>query len=182
MMKLSVLFLGMLRLSCGFMIEVCPPRSKVIDYPRSYAIDVGCGEGASTRMLQRKFPDSVAVGIDINRKIIEKAVQGTGFFVHGDAGKENFPNDFFDVAQIKYSMLDIVNKVEVVDQLYRVMKKDSILFLADYDEDHPILDAHPLRRFYDPYENLKLMNYYFTQQGIIYKNQMIYSVFYKPPE
>lgn len=174
MNSLFLLLVAILQCVFGYVIDV----HKI---PRHYALDVGCGDGASSRMLQTKLQDSVVIGIDKNKKRITQAIQkcGGGLFLHGDAGKENFPHEFFKYAQIKYSMIDILNKEEVIQELYLTMQKDSMLFLADYDVDHPILEHHPLSKFHDPFINLKLINFYFNQESIIYKNNIIYSIFYK---
>ena len=129
--------------------------------------------------IQKNLPDTVVIGIDNDKTLIREASLSYGLYVHGDAGKDNFPPDFFDNVQIKYSMLDIINKIEVIDQLYSVMKKNSMLFVADYNIDHPVLLHHPMARFHDPMENLEKMRYYFQEHGIIYKDDIIYSVFEK---
>jgi len=167
-----IIILAILMTAEGFILQMPRPD-------RPFALDVGCGNGASTRAFQKKMPETIVIGMDIDMRCIQEAVRQDGFFLHGDAGDELFPADFFSFVQIRYSMLDIVNKMDVIEQLHRVMKHDGVIFLADYSNQHPILTNHPLSSFHDPIENISMFGYYFHHECVVKKHDVLYSAFRK---
>ncbi len=126
---------------------VLPPneiwlRQKLIEEIKgkpSYILDLGCGTGSTTLMLQEKFPTAQVIGLDLSPYMLMVAdykAQQKGLktqWVHGDARKTNFQNNSFDLITI--SLLFHETPVEVcrliLEECFRLLKPGGEIIILD---------------------------------------------------
>jgi ubiquinone/menaquinone biosynthesis C-methylase UbiE len=103
------------------------------------ALDICCGTGDQAFYYRKK--GIVAVGIDLNPKMIETAEKRKGkekakdvFFLSANAANLPFEDDFFDFASISLALHEITRKMrdEIVSEMRRVVKKDGYLVFIDF--------------------------------------------------
>lgn len=103
-------------------------------------LDLGCGAGVSSFAIAGKIADSQVVGVDIASKMIERAVwyHQRRFahlhnieFLEADASHLPFETHSFDIA-VGHSFLYLVpEKLAVLREVKRVLKKDGQLILME---------------------------------------------------
>lgn len=126
---------------------VLPPnetwvRQALIDQIRvkpQYILDLGCGTGSTTLMLQEKFPDAQVIGLDLSPYMLMVAdykakEKGLSIkWVHGDAKKTNFKHNSFDL--ITVSLLFHETPVEIsqviLQECFRILKPGGELIILD---------------------------------------------------
>jgi len=105
-------------------------------------LEIGCAEGAHTRLISNFFPHAKIIGIDISEKAISRAnelVSENISFIHNDIldGINNFEDRFFDVIIWSESIYYIGDRVsafrlfEFVKTLSQKMSDTGIICLAN---------------------------------------------------
>jgi ubiquinone/menaquinone biosynthesis C-methylase UbiE len=107
-------------------------------------LDVCCGTGEQVFSYGKK--ETIAVGIDIRKEIIEvakaqkekKGLKNVSFVV-GDAQKLPFENDSFDFASICLGLHEMgqESRDNVISEMKRVVKKSGYLILVDFKSPLP---------------------------------------------
>lgn len=103
-------------------------------------IDVGCGTGTLAILAKQKYPNSTVVGVDPDAKILEIAKQKAKkadvkvYFVR--AGADSLPIDSRSidivVSSLVFHHMPTEIKQKAIKEIYRVLKKDGKLLLADF--------------------------------------------------
>jgi len=102
-------------------------------------LDICCGTGDQVFYYKKK--DIVAVGIDLNPKMVETAEKRKEkekakdvFFLPANAAYLPFEDDFFDFASISLALHEITRNMrnEIVSEMKRVVKKDGHLVFIDF--------------------------------------------------
>jgi len=102
-------------------------------------LDICCGTGDQAFYYKKK--GIVAVGIDLNPKMIETAEKRKEkekaddvYFLAADAANLPFENDFFDFASISLALHEITRNMrsEIVSEMKRVVKEDGHLVFIDF--------------------------------------------------
>jgi len=102
-------------------------------------LDVGCGFGATSISLAKRFPGSQVVGIDLSEPLIRLAnesAEAAGLvervrFEMADAQRIPYPDEAFDVV-INANMVHLVeDAVAMLDEIERVLAPGGHLFIAD---------------------------------------------------
>lgn len=101
----------------------------------SSALEIGCGNGNGTRLIEKYFNPQKIVAIDLDEKMIEKARKSRNnnsidFWVM-DASKLEFPDDSFDVVFDFGIIHHIPNWNDCIHELKRVLKDDGELILEE---------------------------------------------------
>jgi ubiquinone/menaquinone biosynthesis C-methylase UbiE len=110
------------------------------------ALDIGCGNGALTNRLARKFPKAQVTGIDFwgkrweySKDACEGNAQAEGVddrvvFQKASASKLPFADEYFDVAVSNlcfHEVADSKDKREVIREALRVVKKGGKFAFQD---------------------------------------------------
>lgn len=81
-------------------------------------LDVGCGAGATTRLVARRAADGHATGVDLSRPMLERAREsaraehlGNVTFEHGDAQVHPLAGRGFDVAISRFGVMFFADPV-----------------------------------------------------------------------
>jgi ubiquinone/menaquinone biosynthesis C-methylase UbiE len=108
-------------------------------FQRGWILDVGCGSGATNRVLAQQFPDSQIVGIDLSEPLLRLAREGAGAanlgervrFERADVQEMPYDEDSFDVV-INTNMVHLVeDPIRMLDEIERVLVPGGFLFIAD---------------------------------------------------
>lgn len=96
-------------------------------------LDVGVGNGASSKYLKMHFPDSQVLGIDISTTAIKSAEElaepGLSFEVK-NVEKTNLPVEEFDLITAFQTHFHWSNLTKSLLELKRILKPDGIILLA----------------------------------------------------
>ncbi|QKG83266.1 class I SAM-dependent methyltransferase [Kroppenstedtia pulmonis] len=107
-------------------------------------LDIGCGPGWYTCVLKDLAPHINCVGVDLSTEMVEMArsvvkdenIQGVEF-VEGNALKLPFPDESFDFVTSCFSFRFWGREIQSLREAYRVLKPDSLLYIADISGDIP---------------------------------------------
>lgn len=106
--------------------------------PRDRALDVGCGEGRTTRDLAAHGHRVVAV--DSSSTLIRhaRAADPEGIYLLADAGALPFPDASFDLTAAYNSLMDVADMPACIREAARVLRPNGRLCAS---VTHPISDA-----------------------------------------
>lgn len=117
-------------------------------------LDLGCGTGTLTLMIEREHPEASLVGLDADPAILsiarEKASRsGSGSasgieWMLGSAVELPFEKDSFDrvVSSLVFHHLDPEQKQAALSEVHRILRSDGQLHVADWGRPHdPLMRA-----------------------------------------
>lgn len=192
--------------SRGYLVEPTPftltsysssrsPRFRTRDPPR-YVLDVGCGNGESTRDLACR-EQAVVIGMDNKKSCIHiaQSMHPGLLFVKRDAFRTNFNDDTFHHIQIRLSLLEF-NEISrhLVEEMHRILHPEGCLEIVDYALNHPFLAEiaelpepyrsrlYPQWVFHDPYENYRIFHKQFDSVDLPVLDpdtQLVHSTMFK---
>jgi ubiquinone/menaquinone biosynthesis C-methylase UbiE len=103
------------------------------------ALELGCGNGASTRAFLQHLPVGELVGIDPSPAFVEMATEALGGdsgarFQTGDAGDTGQPDESFDLALAHTVLSDVPEPERALAEAFRVLRPggQSVVFDGDY--------------------------------------------------
>ncbi|TAJ02884.1 MAG: methyltransferase domain-containing protein [Planctomycetota bacterium] len=103
-------------------------------------LEVGCGVGAQTEILLRRYPDLHVTGIDRNAANLASARQrmadhgwaaGRHHFVEGDAAKIPFEADRFDSAFLCWILEHVADPMMVLAETRRVLRPGAWITVTE---------------------------------------------------
>jgi len=114
------------------------------------AVDLGCGPGWSTRLLQNVVNADRTVGLDASERYITEARANRGswleFYVY-DIARAPFPVPSPDILFCRFLLTHLSSPAEVIATWGKISAPDAILFIHETESletDHPAL-----RRYYE---------------------------------
>ena len=128
-----------------------------ISLPKNATIlDIGCGLGDTTLMLNERFPNSTITGLDGDASLIEAAIEEKKMlhanldFVCADALHLPFDDNSFDFVFCRYILHHIPDAMAALHEMKRVCKDGGIVFAQEYDanflQSYPESKAYPKLR------------------------------------
>lgn len=111
-----------------------------LDNPQNI-IDIGCGPGNSTEVLQRRFPNSEIIGIDSSAEMIEKAKSQHSDidFICCDVNDLFHRNEKYDVVFSNACIQWIPNHYELIKNLMSLLNDNGVLAVQiPYNQNEPI--------------------------------------------
>ncbi len=103
---------------------------------RGKILDVGCADGTLTAKIAEYVPKTQVTGLDLYEKAIAYAKRRypNANFVVADARKLPFRSRLFETVICVETLEHIPNNRKVVDEIFRVLKKDgTLLIIQDTD-------------------------------------------------
>lgn len=103
-------------------------------------LEVGCGVGAQTEILLRRFPESRIEGIDFSEKQIETAqknLKDLKLFKNRyrlqqmDATNMDFESSYFDGAYLCWVLEHIKEPMRVLSEVRRTLRPGGVLFVTE---------------------------------------------------
>jgi len=102
-------------------------------------LDLGCGIGNTTNMLNGRFPGAHITGVDGDKLLIRAATERNADkhpnldFLTGDARHLPFPDNCFHLVFSRYILEFIPEPLSALNEMKRVCKPGGILFCQDPD-------------------------------------------------
>ncbi|MBC8757041.1 methyltransferase domain-containing protein [Kordia sp. YSTF-M3] len=115
-------------------------------------LDVGCGLGATTNAIKKKFPNAKVTGINISSRQISYAQQqypNCDFKVM-DAAQLSFPENHFDLIISVEAVFHFHTRETFLTEAYRVLKKEGEFIFSDV----LLYDSHWVGNWSVPKENM----------------------------
>ena len=114
--------------------------------PGHRVLDLGCGTGTLTVMIKQAHPDSEVTGLDGDPQILEIArnkaekADASITFDEGMAYELPYPDASFDrvFSSLVFHHLTTKDKERTLAEIYRVLKPDGELHLADFGTPHGV--------------------------------------------
>lgn len=96
-------------------------------FPGGRCLDIGCGQGNTTRMLAEVLEPAECIGLDYDSKLVAYAEAQPGNqdgtrFVQGNAMQLDFPDASFDVVFTRYLLVHMTDPMAVIREMMRVVK------------------------------------------------------------
>lgn len=89
-------------------------------------LDLGCGQGNTSRLLAAQFPEAEVTGIEYDANLVAFARAQVGNarvrFEQGDATRLPFPDGSFDLVFARYLLLHIPEPDMVIREMFRVIR------------------------------------------------------------
>lgn len=109
-----------------------PSNAKILDF--------GCGTATLTIMVKELYPEAKITGIDVDREILDKAIQKVKekkldiFLLEYDGSHLPFQDRVFDrvVSCLVFHHLDTDTKQKALAEAFRVLRNNGELFIADF--------------------------------------------------
>ena len=109
---------------------------------RPVVLDLASGTGDFSLMVQRQYPGSRAVAVDITERMLQLArAHGVERTVCGDAGMLPFPDHSFDCVMVGYGLRNFPNLGVAVSEIERVTRPGGSLVSLDF-----FLPSNPILR------------------------------------
>lgn len=140
-------------------------------------LDFGCGTGTLVIMLKKKYPDAAITGVDIDPNILKIAGDKTTKLkldIRLDTYEGRslpYPDNYFDkvMSSLVFHHLTSDQKVNVLKEIYRILKPGGTLHIGDMGVQHGImmhLVASILRKLEPIDDNIKgLIPEFMNQAG-----------------
>jgi len=104
-----------------------------IDAEPRLALDIGCGTGALSAALKRRYPQALCCGLDLAFNMVRQARATSGkdcLFFNADAEQIPFQGNLFDLV-ISASTLQWLDSLDCcLEECRRVVKKDGVIAMA----------------------------------------------------
>lgn len=123
-----------------------------VDFTKSEnVLEVGCGVGAQSEILLRRFPDLKLTGIDFNKRQLEAAknyLQTVPYakdryeILEMDAMSMDFDSNKFDGAFLCWVLEHVPDPMRVLSEVRRVVKPGSRIFLNEVMNSTFFLDPY----------------------------------------
>ncbi|HEV8083105.1 MAG TPA: methyltransferase domain-containing protein [Chitinophagaceae bacterium] len=178
---------------------------ETITLPKNATIlDIGCGPGDTTLMLNERFQGSTITGLDGDASLIETAIEEKKLlcpnldFVCGDALHLPFEDNSFDFVFSRYMLHHIHNSIAALKEMKRVCKHAAIVFAQDPDANffqsypenttypkfkevinHLFADALIGRKLISYFKSLQLKNIQHNVQTILADHKTVLKKFYR---
>ena len=91
-------------------------------------LDLGCGEGYS--LIEAKSRGWQSSGIDISDNRVQEAKNNNIFFTQTDLISVNFPSETFDCIYVDSVLEHVLNPMEYLGELYRILTKGGIVYIG----------------------------------------------------
>jgi ubiquinone/menaquinone biosynthesis C-methylase UbiE len=124
--------------------------ARLPEIPNARILDLGCGQGNTTRCLAEVLKPAVCIGVEYDAKLVEYAKSRPDNppsvrFQQGDATKLEFADESFDIVFCRYLLIHMSDPTRVIREMMRVVRRGgyAIAFEADFaiEFSHPACDA-----------------------------------------
>src|SRR5258708_6251062 len=118
--------------------------------PNARCLDLGCGQGNTTRCLADVLEPAVCIGVEYDPALVEYAKTrpenpSTVQFQQGDATALTFADASFDIVFCRYLLIHMADPLLVIREMLRVVRPGGyvVVFEADFaiELSHPACDA-----------------------------------------
>jgi ubiquinone/menaquinone biosynthesis C-methylase UbiE len=100
-------------------------------------LDLGCGNGCTIEQIHNQFPEHTYYGLDFSEELLsiaEKRNLSKSKFMHGDARKMTFSDNFFDVIYTERCIINILDWEEqkkALHEIWRILKPNGYYLMIE---------------------------------------------------
>jgi ubiquinone/menaquinone biosynthesis C-methylase UbiE len=114
-------------------------------------LEVGCGVGAQSEILLRRFPELKLTGIDRSTKQLSVAREGLAHAAYAqgrydlqqmDATAMTFPSNAFDGAFLCWILEHVPDPIRVLSEVRRVLRPGSMIYITEVMNSSFFLDPY----------------------------------------
>ena len=96
-------------------------------------LDLACGSGDVTQMLQQALPEAQIMGLDFSRSLLTQAKgRGLSELTEADALKLPFADGTFDAVTIAFGLRNFSDRTAGLKEIARVLKKGAVFGLLEF--------------------------------------------------
>lgn len=123
-------------------------RKELLKFNPKKILDIATGTGDMAIELLKLNPDKI-VGVDISKKMLEKAKQKTQKvqFLYADSENLPFENNSFDAITVAFGVRNFENLNKALNEAFRVLKKNGVLIILEFSK----TKIFPIKQIYDFY-------------------------------
>ena len=124
---------NIISLGTHYIVKVLAIRELKIK-PRSNILDLCCGTGDFTRIINRLYPRSKVIGVDFSLQMIKlaKLKNKNGVFIKADCTDLPFKENEFDYVTAGFGLRNIENRKIALGEIYRVLKPGGMFLHLDF--------------------------------------------------
>ena len=102
--------------------------------PRSMVLDVCCGTGDFTKIINKIYPRAKVIGIDSSVEMIKiaKNKNPKGSFLTGDCTDLGFAQGEFEAVTASFGLRNIENRQKALQEIHRVLKSGGKFLHLDF--------------------------------------------------
>ena len=106
--------------------------------PGAQVLDLGCGQGHTTRLLAEVLAPASCIGLDFDEALVSHATSHPDnptvtSFQQGDATQLPFADATFDVVFCRFLLVHMSDPVRVIREMLRVAKPDGFIVACEAD-------------------------------------------------
>ena len=96
-------------------------------------LDLACGSGDVTQMLQQALPNALIMGLDFSRSLLTQAKgRGLSRLTEADALKLPFADESFDAVTIAFGLRNFSDRTKGLKEIARILKKGAVFGLLEF--------------------------------------------------
>jgi ubiquinone/menaquinone biosynthesis C-methylase UbiE len=106
--------------------------ASLIQKPKGLILDLACGPGNVTRRIARQLPDSIVIGFDLSRQMLDRAVRLTRkehlpnvYYMRGSALSLPFKSETFNAVSCCGALQLFQDQDQAVGEIARVLKMNG---------------------------------------------------------
>ena len=97
------------------------------------ALDLACGSGDVTLLLQNGLPEADVIGLDFCAPLLARAkARGVRKTVEGDALNLPFPQHSFDLVTLAFGLRNFADRPKGLSEIYRVLQPGGTFALLEF--------------------------------------------------
>lgn len=100
----------------------------------SSILDLGCGTGEFIHQILQRYDDMKIYGLDLSKEMLivaEEKLKGKAELIQGDSQYLPYEDETMDMIICNDSFHHYPEPLEVINEIYRVLKKHGILVIGD---------------------------------------------------
>lgn len=102
--------------------------------PRTMVLDICCGTGDITQIVQKFYPRAKIIGIDFSKNMLiqAKIKNPKGVFLQADCTCLPFKDNDFDYVTAVFGLRNVQNRAKAISEIYRVLNGEGKLLHLDF--------------------------------------------------
>lgn len=108
--------------------------------PRAMVLDLCCGTGDFTKIINKIFPRAKVIGLDFSQNMLKLAKEKNpkGVFIQADCTSIPFSDKEFQYATSGFGLRNIENREKAIAEIYRILETDGKFLHLDFGNHNKI--------------------------------------------
>lgn len=102
--------------------------------PRTMILDICCGTGDFTQLVQKFYPRARIIGVDFSRNMLNlaKIKNPKGVFLQADCTDLPFKENDFDFVTVGFGLRNVQNREKAISEVYRILNDGGKFLHLDF--------------------------------------------------